>query len=102
MEQFDVLQEYLRRKKDLTVAPKKNFTVTHAGNEITVEYVYPNYIHFHAKSGTPNDMFKIEQLPGQSATFSSVTTAQSFADASLLADHIADVLKSLSGQSTTA
>ena len=102
MEQFDVLKEFFRRKNDLAVAAEEPFTITHAGNRITVEYVDPEYIEFNAKDGTPSDIFKIDHLPGRSATFSSVTTAKSFADASLLADHIANVLKSLSEESTTA
>lgn len=115
MEQIDVLCQNLERKKGLAVLAtvQKTFTVTYAppgasGDtsrqpQITIEFVHPNFIHFESESGTPSDAFEIDQPRGdQSATFSSVTTGKSFASASLLADHLETLLKSLSEQTANA
>jgi len=86
------------------VSPQRIIAVTDdkTGNTITVECIHPDYIFAYADGGTPNEMFKIEQEPGRSATFHSLTNVESYANASLLADHITNMLAGLAQNSTTA
>jgi hypothetical protein len=69
---FAVLAQYLSSKEELTLSPHfehlgdaKEFTITNGVHTLSLKFIDEKYIHYRDPSGTPNEIFKIEDAtPG--------------------------------------